>query len=62
MDNKIVYERPIDNIKSNTDEISKLIKSMRVDMSVIRADIKIIKEKLQEKEKVEKASGGWWIY
>jgi hypothetical protein len=35
---------------------------MRVDMSIIRADIKIIKEKLEEKEKVEKMSGGWWIY
>ncbi len=51
-----------DYVKKTTDDISQLIKNMRVDMSIIRADIKIIKEKLEEKEKVEKMSGGWWIY
>ena len=53
---------PIYDVKKTTDDISQLIKNMRVDMSIIRADIKIIKEKLEEKEKVEKMSGGWWIY
>jgi len=58
----IIYEKPIDTLKKSTDEISQIIKNMRVDMSIIRADIKIIKEKLEEKDKIEKASGGWWIY
>ncbi len=53
---------PIYDVKKTTDDISQLIKNMRVDMSIIRADIKIIKERLDEKEKVEKMSGGWWIY
>jgi len=53
---------PIYDVKKTTDDISQLIKNMRVDMSIIRADIKIIKERLEEKEKVEKMSGGWWIY
>lgn len=54
--------KPIHDIKRTTDEISQIIKNIKVDMSIIRADIKIIKEKLEEKEKVEKMSGGWWIY
>jgi glycerol-3-phosphate dehydrogenase len=54
--------KPIYDVKKTTDDILQLIKNMRVDMSIIRADIKIIKEKLEEKEKVEKMSGGWWIY
>ncbi len=54
--------KPIYDVKKTTDDISQLIKNMRVDMSIIRADIKIIKERLEEKEKVEKMSGGWWIY
>jgi glycerol-3-phosphate dehydrogenase len=54
--------KPIHDIKRTTDEISQIIKNLKVDMSIIRADIKIIKEKLEEKEKVEKMSGGWWIY
>lgn len=62
MDNKVVYERPIDALKKTNDEISQIIKNIRVDMSIIRADIKIIKERLEEREKVEKMSGGWWIY
>jgi len=57
MENKPIYD-----IKKTTDEISQIIKNLKVDMSIIRADIKIIKEKLEEKEKVEKMSGGWWIY
>lgn len=57
MENKPIYD-----IKRTTDEISQIIKNLKVDMSIIRADIKIIKEKLEEKEKVEKMSGGWWIY
>jgi len=62
MDNKIVYERPIDTLKNTTNEISQIVKIMRVEMSIIKADLKIIKERLEEKEKIEKASGGWWIY
>lgn len=62
MDNNVVYEKPIDTLKKTTDEISQIVKIMRVEMSIIKADLKIIKEKLEEKEKVEKASGGWWIY
>ena len=54
--------KPIYDVKQTMDDISQLIKNMRVDMSIIRADIKIIKERLEEKEKVEKMSGGWWIY
>jgi len=59
---KVIYDKPIHDIKRTTDEISQIIKNLKVDMSIIRADIKIIKEKLEEKEKVEKMSGGWWIY
>jgi len=54
--------KPIHDIKRTTGEISQIIKNLKVDMTIIRADIKIIKEKLEEKEKVEKMSGGWWIY
>lgn len=57
--------KPIYDVKKTMDNIMRseqLIKNMRVDMSIIRSDIKIIKEKLEEKEKVEKMSGGWWIY
>lgn len=55
-------EKPIDEVKRISEDISKLVKNMRVDINVIRADIKMIKEKIDEKEKVEKVSGGWWIY
>jgi hypothetical protein len=55
-------EKPIDEVKRISEDISKLVKNMRVDINVMRADIKMIKEKIDEKEKVEKVSGGWWIY
>lgn len=64
MDNKVDNRvlKSIDIIKNNTEEINKTIKSIRVDVNIMRAELKIIKERLEERDKIEKMGGGWWIY
>lgn len=43
------------DIKSNIDKL-------KIDITDIKKDIEDIKKIIEEKEKIEKMSGGWWIY
>ena len=43
------------DIKSNIDKL-------QIDITDIKKDIEDIKKIIEEKEKIEKMSGGWWIY
>ena len=48
-------EKPIESIKKLLDEISEIIKDIKI-------DVNSIKEKIEEKEEENKISKGWWIY
>ena len=54
--------RPILRIQEDIRNIRSSINTLFIDTQSIKSDIAEIKEILKEKEKVEKMSGGWWIY
>ena len=55
-------EKPINNINIKVDDIANSIKNIRVDLNVIRADLQLIKEAIDKKEKEKDISKGWWYY
>ena len=54
--------KPIVDVKNSLHSINKLMNEMKVDVICIKSELKEIKEIIKEKEKIEKMSGGWWIY
>ena len=54
--------RPILRIEEDIRKIRSSLNTLIIDTQSIKSDIAEIKEILKEKEKVEKMSGGWWIY
>lgn len=55
-------EKPILRIEEDIRKIRSSLNTIIIDTQSIKSDIAEIKEILKEKEKVEKMSGGWWIY
>ncbi len=54
--------KPIVDVKNTLHSINKMLNEMKVDVICIKSEINEIKEIIKEKEKIEKMSGGWWIY
>ena len=54
--------RPILRIEEDIRKIRTSLNTLIIDTQSIKSDIAEIKEILKEKEKIEKMSGGWWIY
>ena len=54
--------RPILRIEEDLRRLRTTLNTLIIDTQSIKSDIAEIKEILKEKEKVEKMSGGWWIY
>ncbi len=54
--------RPILRIEDDIRKIRSSLNTLIIDTQSIKSDIAEIKEILKEKEKIEKMSGGWWIY
>lgn len=54
--------RPILRIQEDIRNLRSSLNTLFIDTQSIKSDIAEIKEILKEKEKVEKMSGGWWIY
>jgi archaellum component FlaC len=55
-------DKPINKIENRIYEIDRTIKSIRVDVSTIKADLKIIKDAIAEKEKKEKEISKGWFF
>ena len=55
-------EKPIIRIEEDIRKIRSSLNTLFIDTQSIKSDIAEIKEILKEKEKIEKMSGGWWIY
>ena len=55
-------EKPILRIEEDIRKIRTSLNTLIIDTQSIKSDIAEIKEILKEKEKIEKMSGGWWIY
>ena len=55
-------DKPINKIENRIYEINQTIKSIRVDVSTIKADLKIIKDAIAEKEKKEKEISKGWFF
>lgn len=55
-------EKPILRIEEDIRKIRNTLNTLIIDTQSIKSDIAEIKEILKEKEKIEKMSGGWWIY
>ena len=54
--------KPIVNVMNDLHSINQKMNQMKVDIIYIKSDLKLILEQLQEREKIEKMGGGWWIY
>jgi len=54
--------KPILRIEEDIRKIRTTLNTIIIDTQCIKSDIAEIKEILKEKEKIEKMSGGWWIY
>ena len=54
--------RPILRIEQDIRSIRSSLNTLLIDTQALKSDIAEIKEILKEKEKIEKMSGGWWIY
>lgn len=54
--------RPIMRVEEDLRRIKNTLNTLIIDTQAIKSDIAEIKEILKEKEKIEKMSGGWWIY
>jgi ACT domain-containing protein len=54
--------RPILRIEQDIRSIRSSLNTLLIDTQSLKSDIAEIKEILKEKEKIEKMSGGWWIY
>jgi hypothetical protein len=63
---KIGENRPILRIEQDIRSLRSSLNTILIDTqalkSALKSDIAEIKEILKEKEKIEKMSGGWWIY
>ena len=59
---KIGENRPILRIEQDIRSIRSSLNTLLIDTQALKSDIAEIKEILKEKEKIEKMSGGWWIY
>lgn len=55
-------EKPILRIEEDIRKIRTTLNTIIIDTQSIKSDLAEIKEILKEKEKVEKMTGGWWIY
>lgn len=55
-------DRPIMRVEEDLRRIKSSLNTLLIDTQSIKSDIAEIKEILKEKEKIEKMSGGWWIY
>lgn len=55
-------EKPILRIEEDIRKIRTTLNTLIIDTQSIKSDIAEIKEIIKEKEKIEKMSGGWWIY
>ena len=55
-------EKPILRIEEDIRKIRTTLNTIIIDTQSIKSDLAEIKEILKEKEKIEKMSGGWWIY
>jgi len=55
-------EKPILRIEEDIRKIRTSLNTLIIDTQSIKSDLAEIKEILKEKEKIEKMSGGWWIY
>tara|TARA_R100001460_G_scaffold15806_2_gene34718 strand:- start:674 stop:853 length:180 start_codon:yes stop_codon:yes gene_type:complete len=57
-------DKPINKIENRIYDIDRVIKNIRVDITTIKADLKIIKDAIAEKEKKDKEkeiSKGWFF-
>ena len=54
--------KPIFRIEQDIRNIRTSLNTLIIDTQSIKSDLAEIKEILKEKEKIEKMSGGWWIY
>lgn len=55
-------DKPILRIEEDIRKIRNTLNTIVIDTQSIKSDLAEIKEILKEKEKIEKMSGGWWIY
>jgi hypothetical protein len=54
--------KEVNQIITDIREINKKLNTIVIETQSIKSDIFEIKEIIKEKEKIEKMSGGWWIY
>ena len=55
-------QKPINNINIKVDDMANTIKNIRVDINIIKADLKLIKDAIDKKENEKDISKGWWYY
>tara|TARA_R100000541_G_C1851880_1_gene77757 strand:+ start:367 stop:540 length:174 start_codon:yes stop_codon:yes gene_type:complete len=55
-------DKEVIQIITDIREINKKLNTIVIETQSIKSDIFEIKEIIKEKEKIEKMSGGWWIY
>ena len=55
-------DKPINKIENRIYDIDRTIKNIRVDITTIKADLKVIKDAIAEKQKKEnEISKGWFF-
>lgn len=55
-------DKPIMRVEEDLRQIKNTLNTIFIDTQQIKSDLTAIKEILKEKEKIEKMSGGWWMY
>jgi len=55
-------DKEVIQIITDIREINKKLNTIVIETQSIKSEIFAIKEIIKEKEKIEKMSGGWWIY
>jgi len=55
-------DKPILRVENDIREINKKLNTIIIDTQSIKSDIAEIKRIIKEKEKVERMTGGWWMY